>query len=231
MDHAGRSPAPRPGPRRPRAFAAVDVVALLGRPPDLRPGRPRQGDPIGTGILWSDHRAAAEARALAERMGGDDINRARTGIPLDAGAVAAKLAWLAEHEPDRLAAADVHPVAPRPRRVPHDGPGGDRRHLRLAQRPLRLRRQRRARAGRPGAGQAPERRGLRHRGRAAEVGAGRRARPAAGHPGGHRRRRPPVRGAGLGRVGGPPHGQLGHHGQRLGAGARASRSPRRPARW
>ena len=39
-------------------------------------------------------------------MGGDDINRARTGIPLDAGAVAAKLAWLAEHEPGRLEAAD-----------------------------------------------------------------------------------------------------------------------------
>ena len=40
-------------------------------------------------------------------MGGDDINRARTGIPLDAGAVAAKLAWLAEHEPERLEAADL----------------------------------------------------------------------------------------------------------------------------
>ena len=66
-----------------------------------------QGDPIGKGILWSDHRAAAEARALAERMGGDDINRARTGIPLDAGAVAAKLAWLAENEPQRLQAADL----------------------------------------------------------------------------------------------------------------------------
>ena len=55
-----------------------------------------EGDPIGKGILWSDHRAAAEARTLAEQMGGDDINRARTGIPLDAGAVAAKLAWLAD---------------------------------------------------------------------------------------------------------------------------------------
>ena len=45
--------------------------------------------------------------ALAERMGGDDINRGRTGIPLDAGAVAAKLAWLAENEPRRLEAADM----------------------------------------------------------------------------------------------------------------------------
>ena len=80
--------------------------------PARAPGRPsspcpREGDPIGKGILWSDHRAAAEARVLAERMGGDDINRARTGIPLDAGAVAAKLAWLAEHQPERIAAAHV----------------------------------------------------------------------------------------------------------------------------
>ena len=44
---------------------------------------------------------------LAVQMGGDDINRARTGIPLDAGAVAAKLAWLAEHQPERLQAAHV----------------------------------------------------------------------------------------------------------------------------
>ena len=66
-----------------------------------------QGEPIGRGILWSDARAAASARALVERMGGDDINRARTGIPLDAGAVAAKLAWLAEHEPARLEGAHV----------------------------------------------------------------------------------------------------------------------------
>ena len=71
-----------------------------------------EGDPIGKGILWSDHRAAAEARALAEQMGGDDINRARTGIPLDAGAVAAKLAWLATHQPERLEAAHVL-LAPR----------------------------------------------------------------------------------------------------------------------
>src|SRR6202046_4809781 len=45
-------------------------------------------------------------------MGGDDINRARTGIPLDAGAVAAKLAWIAAYEPERLAACDAI-VSPR----------------------------------------------------------------------------------------------------------------------
>jgi xylulokinase len=90
----------------PRAFAEVDVVACSGARQTFVPVTAR-GDPIGKGILWSDHRAASAARALAERMGGDDINRARTGIPLDAGAVAAKLAWLAEHEPDRMEAAHV----------------------------------------------------------------------------------------------------------------------------
>jgi len=90
----------------PQAFADVDVVACSGARQSFVPVT-AQGDPIGKGILWSDHRAAAAARALAERMGGDDINRARTGIPLDAGAVAAKLAWLAENEPERLAAADI----------------------------------------------------------------------------------------------------------------------------
>ncbi len=90
----------------PGAFGAVDVVACSGARQTFVPVT-RQGDPIGKGILWSDRRGAAEARRLAERMGGDDVNRARTGIPLDAGAVAAKLAWLAENEPARLESADV----------------------------------------------------------------------------------------------------------------------------
>ncbi len=90
----------------PREFGSVDVVACSGARQSFVP-MTWQGDPIGKGILWSDHRAAAEARVLAARMGGDDINRARTGIPLDAGAVAAKLAWLAENEPERLEAADL----------------------------------------------------------------------------------------------------------------------------
>ena len=90
----------------PAAFRAVDVVACSGARQTFVPVT-WQGDPIGKGILWSDRRGAAEARLLAERMGGEDINRARTGIPLDAGAVAAKLAWLAEYEPERMEAADV----------------------------------------------------------------------------------------------------------------------------
>jgi sugar (pentulose or hexulose) kinase len=90
----------------PAEFGRIDVVACSGARQTFVP-LTSKGEPIGKGILWSDHRAAAAARGLAEHMGGDDINRARTGIPLDAGAVAAKLAWLAEHEPGRLETADL----------------------------------------------------------------------------------------------------------------------------
>jgi len=90
----------------PVEFQQVDVVACSGARQTFVPVT-RAGDPIGKGILWSDRRGAGETGALAERMGGDDVNRARTGIPLDAGAVAAKLAWVARHEPERLAACDL----------------------------------------------------------------------------------------------------------------------------
>jgi xylulokinase len=90
----------------PRAFSEVDVVACSGARQTFVPVT-AHGDPVGKGILWSDHRAAPEARVLAEKMGGDDINRARTGIPLDAGAVAAKLAWIALNQPERMEAAAV----------------------------------------------------------------------------------------------------------------------------
>jgi xylulokinase len=88
----------------PTAFQEVDVVACSGARQTFVPVT-AEGNPIGKGILWSDRRGAAQSRALAERMGGDDINRARTGIPLDAASVAGKLAWLAENEPERLEAA------------------------------------------------------------------------------------------------------------------------------
>ena len=74
----------------PGAFAEVDVVAFSGARQTFVPVTAR-GEPIGKAIMWSDHRAAPAARALADRMGGDDINRARTGIPLDAGAVAGQV--------------------------------------------------------------------------------------------------------------------------------------------
>ena len=91
----------------PRGLRAGRRGGLLGGAPDLRPGDPGRGRPSARGILWSDRRGPAEAAALAGALGGEDINRARTGIPLDAGAVAAKLAWIAGHEPDRLTACDA----------------------------------------------------------------------------------------------------------------------------
>jgi sugar (pentulose or hexulose) kinase len=90
----------------PAAFGRVDVIVCSGARQTFVPVT-ASGDPLGKGILWSDRRGVAEAPILAERLGGEDINRARTGIPLDAGAMAAKLAWLHAHEPDRLALSDV----------------------------------------------------------------------------------------------------------------------------
>jgi sugar (pentulose or hexulose) kinase len=89
-----------------QAFGQVDVVACSGARQTFVPVT-RAGEPIGKGILWSDRRGVVEAATLTKTMGGEAINRARTGIPLDAGAVASKLAWLATHEPERLQACDA----------------------------------------------------------------------------------------------------------------------------
>jgi sugar (pentulose or hexulose) kinase len=92
--------------KAPAAFASVDVIVCSGARQTFVPVT-AGGDPIGKGILWSDRRGTVEAPILAVMLGGEDINRARTGIPLDAGAMAAKLAWLDANEPDRLPACDV----------------------------------------------------------------------------------------------------------------------------
>jgi xylulokinase len=57
--------------------------------------------PLGPGILWSDARAAEQVAGL----GDPDEFRATTGVMATAGAHAAKLAWLTEHQPDVLGAA------------------------------------------------------------------------------------------------------------------------------
>jgi xylulokinase len=58
--------------------------------------------PNGPGIMWSDRRAGTEAAELAERFGGAEAAHRVTGAMLDAAAPAAKLAWLARHQPDRV---------------------------------------------------------------------------------------------------------------------------------
>ena len=54
------------------------------------------GEPLGSAIAWWDRRATEEAAAL-----GDDF-QVLTGVVPDAGTVAAKLAWIWKHDPDRL---------------------------------------------------------------------------------------------------------------------------------
>ena len=152
---------------------------LLGRPADLR-ARDRG-------------RATRSARASCGRTTGPPPRPARWpsawGATTSTGPAPASRSMPVPWRPSWPGWPSTSPSAWRPRdvilsparlhRLPHDRPAGDRRHLRLAQRPLRLRRQRRARAGRAGAGQAPERRAVRHGGRPAQAGAGRRARAAA----------------------------------------------------
>ena len=80
------------------------------------------GTTLGSAFVWSDRRAGHEAGALAAVMGGEQpdadhhgtnhhgTNQHSTGTDgtrlvgtrLDAGSVAAKMAWLASHEPERL---------------------------------------------------------------------------------------------------------------------------------
>ena len=57
--------------------------------------------PLGAGILWSDRRGDEEAAG----MGDPGAFRAATGVVLTGGAHAAKLAWVARHDPDALGRA------------------------------------------------------------------------------------------------------------------------------
>ena len=132
----------------PRGLRRGRRGGLLGRPPDLRPRHAR--------------RATRSARASCGRTTGPPPRRgcwpsawaATTSTGPAPGSRSTPAPWRPSwpgwptHQPERMEAAARDPVAARLHRLPHDRPDGDRRHLRLAQRPLRLRRQRRARAGR-----------------------------------------------------------------------------------
>ena len=63
--------------------------------------------PLGPALLWSDRRAGDEALELGGSFGdeGGETVRRRTGVVLDGGSVAAKVAWLERHEPETLKAA------------------------------------------------------------------------------------------------------------------------------
>ncbi len=83
----------------PDAYAAVDTVAFAAARNTFVPVT-ATGDTLGPALVWSDRRAVVEAAALD---GGGRAGAA--GAVVDAGTVAAKLAWMRAHEPDRLAAA------------------------------------------------------------------------------------------------------------------------------
>jgi xylulokinase len=57
-------------------------------------------EPLRTGIVWSDGRAHAEAEELVERWGSAERARARTGVVLNAATCAAKVTWVARHQPE-----------------------------------------------------------------------------------------------------------------------------------
>jgi len=93
------------------AFAAVEAVGFAAARQTFVPVT-AAGDPLGPALVWSDRRAVMQARRLAQRFGGPAAARRRSGLPLDGASPAAKVLWLADHDPDRLAAAR-HLLSPR----------------------------------------------------------------------------------------------------------------------
>jgi len=87
------------------------AVSAAGTPPDAirAMGVSSQGEtticvdqagkPLYPALVWLDHRAQSEARALDQALGKDVY--ARTGIPtIDPTWTACKIAWIRDHEPD-----------------------------------------------------------------------------------------------------------------------------------
>jgi len=83
---------------------AVDAVVFASARQTFVPVT-AAGEPEGAAMVWSDRRATAEAAELALACGGADAVRSRTGAVLDGAAVAAKVAWLAHRDRDRLTAS------------------------------------------------------------------------------------------------------------------------------
>jgi len=94
------------GAAGPSVFGAVRALGFSAARQTFVPVA-ADATPLGPALVWSDRRAAAEAVSLAESLGdhGADMVRRRTGVVLDAGSVAAKIAWLGHHDPETLRAA------------------------------------------------------------------------------------------------------------------------------
>ena len=85
-------------------FATIEVVGCTGARQTLVMAD-AGGRALGPAIVWSDRRAGAEAEQLRRRLESSGSTLPHSGIEVDAASVAAKLAWLAEHEHVRLADA------------------------------------------------------------------------------------------------------------------------------
>ena len=84
------------------ADSALEAAVLTGARQTFVPVD-ADGEPLGAALVWSDRRATAQAGTLARDAGGAEAVRRETGSVLDGAAPAAKIAWLAAHEPQRLA--------------------------------------------------------------------------------------------------------------------------------
>ncbi len=82
------------------AVAGRPIAALsFGSQLDGLVATGRDGRALYPALVWSDRRAVAECELVAQRSDIAQL-RARTGCNVDAGHVAAKIAWLRTHEPD-----------------------------------------------------------------------------------------------------------------------------------
>jgi xylulokinase len=72
-----------------------------------------RGEPVRPAMLWNDVRSAAQARRLVDEFGGPKAWAERMGSVPGASFTVTKWAWLAEHEPEAIAATAAV-------RLPHD---------------------------------------------------------------------------------------------------------------
>ena len=80
------------GPPGPGPVSASGRSTLWAAPdPSVRGLADASGAALGPAIIWSDRRAGLESERLAAALGGEQVF-ARTGVPLEAGAVTAKVA-------------------------------------------------------------------------------------------------------------------------------------------
>ena len=89
--------------RVPGGFGAVEVVGCTGARQTFALVD-AMARPLGTALVWSDHRAAAEAQ-LVHRGEGEGGGAPGSGAVVDAGSMAAKIAWLTTHDRGRLEAS------------------------------------------------------------------------------------------------------------------------------